>query len=175
LPGSRTAAGAAARDPTQEPLVAAMAIAGFHEQILRQCASAPSLQLVETDHSGEHLVHSPRRQPRRFVREHDNVLCWSPSPGGELRKFHNTDLIPTQAALVRERPERPQTVRIRLDRVRRPLAIGQPRQILVDGRHRPAIRSDHGERLAREGRQETRRTVYWRVPETLTSQTSKTP
>jgi len=34
--------------------------------------------------------------------------------------------------LVKERPERPQVVRVRLNRIRRALAVGQPGEVLID-------------------------------------------
>jgi len=74
-------------------------------------------------------------------------------PRGELAQLHYADLIPPQSALGEKRPERAQVVRVRLDRVRRALAIRQPRQVLVDHHHRPQIRADHHERLDRPLRQ----------------------
>ena len=45
-------------------------------------------------------------------------------------------------------------VRVRLDRIRRALAITQPRQVLVDQLDRPQIRADDRERLDPARRQE---------------------
>ena len=56
--------------------------------------------------------------------------------------------------LVKKRPERPQIVRGGLDRVRRPLAVGQPAQVLIDDLDQPQIRPDDRKGLRRPRRQE---------------------
>ena len=160
-------------DPMQKRLIAAAAAARLHHQILGQRRPAPGLELVEADHAAQHPVDRPRRQPRRLLRQHHDVLGRPPRPRRELAQLHHPDPIPAKPALAQERPERPQVVRVRLDRVRRALTIGQPRQVLVDQLDRPQIRADDRERLTARAGRNTRRTMN-RGSRSLTSWTCKT-
>jgi hypothetical protein len=137
----------------QKRLIAATARARLDDQIPRERRSAPGLELIEADHAAQHPVDRPRRQPRRLLRQHHHVLGRPPRPRRELAQLHHADPVPAQPALAQERPERAQVVSVRLDRIRRALAISQPRQVLIDELDRPQIRTDNRERLDRARRQ----------------------
>ena len=105
-------------------------------QQLAQVDAVPGGVLVERADRRQLPVHRRRAAVRLHRGQHRDPPVpgrrWQPQPGHELADVLQPDLPPVQPAAGEEHEPVLQIMGIRLDRVRRPLDIGQERQVPLD-------------------------------------------
>ena len=143
----------------QKRLVGAAAAARRNDQILRERVPAPGLQLIKADDTSQHPIDRPRRQPRGLISDHDDVVRRPARPRCELGELDDTDLLPAQRVLVKERPERPQIVGVSLTVFgERSLLVNQPgysSTISTGRRSGPMTVNDSAARVGKNTRRTT--------------------